>query len=69
MNSLLVLTPSIISSSRALLNRLTKPKYAEELAGGAVLKLADDEISQLERLADSFGIVSKGVWEPKVERK
>ena len=48
---------------------LTKPKYAEELAGGAVLKLADDEISQLERLADSFGIVSKGVWEPKVERK
>lgn len=48
---------------------LTKPKYAEELAGGAVLKLADDEISQLEKLADSFGIVSKGVWEPKVERK
>ena len=48
---------------------LTKPKYAEELAGGAVLKLTDDEISQLERLADSFGIVSKGVWEPKVERK
>ena len=48
---------------------LTKPKYAEELAGGAVLKLADEEISQLERLAVSFGIVSKGVWEPKVERK
>lgn len=50
---------------------LTKPKYARELAKGISIRLTDDEISRLEQLADSFGIVSKGVWEPEIrfERK
>ena len=47
---------------------ITKPSQAEELARTGEIVLTEEEICRLESLADSSGIVSKGVWEPKISR-
>ena len=45
---------------------LTKAAHAEDLAKGCALSLTDEEILKLENLSDMSGVVSKGVWEPKI---
>ncbi|MCI7767734.1 MAG: aldo/keto reductase [Oscillospiraceae bacterium] len=45
---------------------ITKPSQAEELACTRGITLSSEEISRLEALADRSGIVSKGIWEPKI---
>lgn len=45
---------------------ITKPRQAEELAMAKDITLEASEISRLEALADASGVVSKGVWEPKL---
>ncbi|MBQ5332401.1 MAG: aldo/keto reductase [Oscillospiraceae bacterium] len=47
---------------------ITKPSQAEELARTREIVLTEEEICRLEGLADNSGIVSKGVWEPKITR-
>lgn len=47
---------------------ITKPRQAEELFGAKDISLEAEEISRLETLADASGVVSKGIWEPKLRR-
>ena len=47
---------------------ITKPSQAEELARTREISLAAEEISRLEELADRSGLVSKGIWEPKISK-
>ncbi|MGN0638799.1 MAG: aldo/keto reductase [Huintestinicola sp.] len=45
---------------------ITKPRQAEELAMAKGIVLEASEISRLEALSDASGVVSKGIWEPKL---
>lgn len=45
---------------------ITKPRQAEELATAEDISLEASEMSRLETLADASGVVSKGIWEPKL---
>lgn len=47
---------------------ITKPEQAAELAGSVSVELSADESARLEGLADASGIVSKGIWEPKLTK-
>lgn len=45
---------------------ITKPRQAEELARVKNISLEPSEISRLEALSDASGVVSRGIWEPKL---
>ncbi|MDY3791944.1 MAG: aldo/keto reductase [Oscillospiraceae bacterium] len=45
---------------------ITKPRKAEDLSRVKEISLDTSEISRLEALADASGVVSKGIWEPKL---
>ncbi|MBD5310805.1 MAG: aldo/keto reductase, partial [Bacteroides sp.] len=42
---------------------VTKPRHVEEAAIASKIKLSDDEISLLEKLAVDTGVDTKGSWE------
>lgn len=48
---------------------ITKPSQAIAAAEAKNISLSKDEIQKLESLADMSGIVSRGIWEPKISRK
>lgn len=47
---------------------VTKPSQSADLAKAEKITLSAEEMSRLETAADMTGIVSKGIWEPKVSR-
>lgn len=47
---------------------ITKPEQAAELAGSASVAVTAEEAARLEGLADASGIVSRGMWEPKLPK-
>ncbi|MCM1524477.1 MAG: aldo/keto reductase [Ruminococcus sp.] len=57
-----------ISKNTVPIVGMTKTVHAERLGQGCRLTLTEGEILKMEELAERSGIVSKGVWEPKIGR-